>query len=109
MFKSIMIGIAALLGLLLLIFALNGFDLGMKAFFLPKQLKVERMATEQSRSFTTSQNEMANAFLADAARTKDPAQRKALVNAACGVTRGMDPSTVYSEVNSSIASFGGCQ
>jgi hypothetical protein len=92
--KMFGIGLLAFIGVLVLTIFMTGFNLKMEAWVRPQEAKIDRATTEQSRSFITSQNEQMSSFLAEAARTNNAGQKRALVLSACGIANGMDPSKV---------------
>lgn len=107
--KMFGIGLLAFIGVLVLTIFMTGFNLKMEAWIRPQEAKIDRMTTEHSRSFITSQNEQMGAFLAEATRTNNVGQKHALVLSACGIANGMDQSTVSIGNRELISSLGGCQ
>lgn len=91
-------------------------------WYLPFHAQLERNTVEQSKSFTDSSNlamvnaiQQYNAIEVSITQTKDQAeigayraQQKALKNDICKTRATMKPDTVSADVNTWLASHGGC-
>jgi lipopolysaccharide export LptBFGC system permease protein LptF len=111
-----------LLAAVIVVVVLTAVGYGLDAAFLPWYTGLQRNVVEQSKSFTDSSNlamtnaiQQYDAINVSITQTQDQAeiaaykaQQQALKNDICKTRATMKPETVSADVNSWLASHGGC-
>lgn len=76
--KTIWLSVASFIGLLALIFLLNGYSLASFAFFAPKQAKVERHVFENTPSYVQGKIQDLSNYKLQYEQTKDSVNKEAI-------------------------------